>query len=224
MHVTISPYGVKLVLPQVLKSLTDSQWRTQQAAIQLLGSMAFCAPKQLSACLPQIVPKLSESFSNTHPKVREAGSRALNDICKVIRNPEISALGPVLKAALSDPANKTRKALEEKMAKQLQMQQSQMKKKIAQASLRLLNAQKHPLSGFPCVKGRPATALLLGQRGSGGTCWVNNDGALWSVWFAGARGARKEVPGRFRAVVAGSGGAIRGGGKRGDSVCAQLAC
>jgi hypothetical protein len=44
----------------------------------------------------QIVPKMTEAFGDTHPKVREAGKRALGDIGNVIRNPEIRSLSPLL--------------------------------------------------------------------------------------------------------------------------------
>ena len=74
--------------------------------------MANCAPKQLATCLPQIIPRLVEAGSDPHPKVKESAKSALSDIASVIRSPELKTLSPVLLLALSDPANKTKDALE----------------------------------------------------------------------------------------------------------------
>lgn len=109
----LSAHGVKQVLTPILTSLPEeTQWKSRQEAIKLLGYMAHCAPKQLAACLPQIVPRLVEAGSDPHPKVKEGARAAMLDISSVIRNPEISRLAPVLLSAMADPANKTKDALE----------------------------------------------------------------------------------------------------------------
>ncbi|PIA40115.1 hypothetical protein AQUCO_02500083v1 [Aquilegia coerulea] len=108
----MSGQGVKLILPSLLKGLEDKAWRTKQSSVQLLGAMAFCAPQQLSQCLPRIVPKLTEVLTDTHPKVQSAGQMALQQVGSVIKNPEIASLVPTLLLALTDPNDYTKHSLD----------------------------------------------------------------------------------------------------------------
>ncbi|KAL7446874.1 hypothetical protein ACHAXM_011445 [Skeletonema potamos] len=108
----LSGHGVKLVMPAVLEAFNEPEWRTKQASIHMLGSMSHCAPKQLASCLPKVVPKLTEAFSDTHPKVKKSAQEALEEICTVIKNPEISSISDTILNALTDPANGTLHALE----------------------------------------------------------------------------------------------------------------
>jgi hypothetical protein len=95
-----------------VQGLEDKAWRTKQGSVQLLGAMAFCAPRQLSQCLPTIVPKLSEVLTDTHPKVQTAAQTALQQVGSVIRNPEIAALVPTLLLSIADPNEHTKTSLD----------------------------------------------------------------------------------------------------------------
>ena len=111
----LSGQGVKLVLPALLKSIDEADaWRTKQGAIDVLGAMAHCAPRQLSQCLPTVVPRLCETLQDTHPKVKAASLASLERIGDVIRNPEIKEISKDLLKALSD-ASYTSKALQRLM-------------------------------------------------------------------------------------------------------------
>jgi hypothetical protein len=107
----ISGHCVKLMLPTLLGGLEEKQWRTKKGSIELLGSMAFCAPRQLSLSLPTIIPQLTGVINDSHAQVKSAANTSLKRFGEVLSNPEIKSIQSTLMKALADPAAKTNSAL-----------------------------------------------------------------------------------------------------------------
>lgn len=108
----MSSQGVKMILPSLLSGLQERQWRTRAGAAEVLGAMAFCAPRQLAQCLPQIVPKLADALADAHTRVVEAAESAISRIAAVVRSPEVRNLSKFLLQALKDPSGSTRGAID----------------------------------------------------------------------------------------------------------------
>ncbi|CAD6979741.1 unnamed protein product, partial [Tilletia controversa] len=108
---TVSGHCVKLILPSLLEGLREKQWRTKKGAIELLGAMAYCAPRQLSISLPTVIPQLSGVLTDSHTQVRNAANTSLKQFGSVISNPEIKKLVATLLQALIEPNSKTAPAL-----------------------------------------------------------------------------------------------------------------
>jgi len=78
-------------------------WRQKLASVEALGSMAFCAPKQIAGFLPQIVKGIREMLKRAlTEKVHEAALQAIQNIGSVIKCPEISDILEQLVKALSN--------------------------------------------------------------------------------------------------------------------------
>eukprot|EP00927_Polykrikos_kofoidii_P038654 TRINITY_DN33056_c0_g1_i1.p1 TRINITY_DN33056_c0_g1~~TRINITY_DN33056_c0_g1_i1.p1 ORF type:complete len:2747 (+),score=558.46 TRINITY_DN33056_c0_g1_i1:885-8243(+) len=104
MMAQLSGPGVKQVLKPLMEGIKDKQYRTRLGSIELLATMTNCLPKQLAACLPQVVPALCTVINDQHAKVKEAARDALDRIGSIITSPELRALAPELIEALTDGA------------------------------------------------------------------------------------------------------------------------
>lgn len=109
---TISGHCVKEILPELLAGLQEPQWRSKKGSIEMLGAMAYLAPKQLSISLPTVVPKLTGVLTDSHTQVRAAANSSLLKFGEVISNPEIQDMVPILLKALGDPNKFTEAALD----------------------------------------------------------------------------------------------------------------
>lgn len=107
-----SGYGVKQLIPMAVDNLDLHQWRAKKGAVEMLGSMAYLDPQQLSQSLSRIVPEIVAVLNDSHKEVRLAANSSLKTFGDVIRNPEIQTLVPALVNAIGDPTKHTEAALD----------------------------------------------------------------------------------------------------------------
>jgi len=108
----ISEYGVKFIIPVLIKGSNDKNWRTKLNSIQALGFVAHFRTKQLSTCLPLIVPQLTSMINDTNIDIKEAAVGSLSLIVSTIKNPEIIENRDVLIKSLSDPFHYNNRSLD----------------------------------------------------------------------------------------------------------------
>ncbi|ODQ79468.1 hypothetical protein BABINDRAFT_180589 [Babjeviella inositovora NRRL Y-12698] len=106
-------FGVKQLIPLAIENLDQVAWRSKRGSVELLGSMAYLDPAQLSSSLATIVPEIVSVLNDSHKEVRKAADQSLKRFGEVIRNPEIQKLVPTLIKAIGDPTKYTEAALDD---------------------------------------------------------------------------------------------------------------
>ena len=97
-----SNLAIKQIVPMFLKGMETDNWRGKFAAVEAVGNMAYCAPKQILGFLPDIVKALRTVLNDTHEKVHEAALQAISKIGSVIKCPEVAELLEVIIKALGN--------------------------------------------------------------------------------------------------------------------------
>ncbi|KAK9476212.1 armadillo-type protein [Lipomyces japonicus] len=105
-------YGIKQLIPLVLDNFNQTAWRSKKGSVELLGTMAYLDPRQLSESLSQIIPEIVGALNDTHKEIRKAANLSLQRFGEVINNPEIQNLVPILLKAISDPTKYVDDALD----------------------------------------------------------------------------------------------------------------
>ena len=105
-------YGLHKMIPVAIGNLNEYSWRIKKGSVELLGSMAYLNPVQLSSSLSTIVPEIVGVLGDSHKEVRKSGDEALEKFGEVIRNPEVQNIVPVLLQAIGEPTKYTESALD----------------------------------------------------------------------------------------------------------------
>jgi hypothetical protein len=108
----ISEYGVKAIIPVLIRGSNDKNWRTKLNSIHALGFVAHFRTTQLATNLPIIVPQLTSMINDTNQDIKEAAVSSLSLIVSTIKSPEIIENRDVLIKSLSDPFHFNNRSLD----------------------------------------------------------------------------------------------------------------
>lgn len=96
-------YAVRLLLPNLFHAIVNSKWQSKIGALELLGDLAQTAPQQVSACLSEIVPVVSEAMWDTKDEVKAAATKTITACFDVVGNPDLLSSIPYLVGCINHP-------------------------------------------------------------------------------------------------------------------------
>uniref|UniRef100_A0A383W2Z9 Elongation factor 3 n=1 Tax=Tetradesmus obliquus TaxID=3088 RepID=A0A383W2Z9_TETOB len=101
----LCPHAVELVLPVIFDAMEDSKkWQVKEGALLLLAALTRTAPSQVSACLPAIVPLISERMVDPREQVKAAAAKAGTATFKLVGNRDIEHILDDLLHCVARPA------------------------------------------------------------------------------------------------------------------------
>lgn len=104
----LNPCSTATVLPVLFDGMAQARnWQTKVGALNALKALSETAPKQIAHALPEIVPKVTECFSDAKPQVKDAANDATMSCFRVNGNRDIQPFIPTLVGCIARPAETT---------------------------------------------------------------------------------------------------------------------
>jgi len=96
--------SIRVVLPHLFKaSQVGVAWQTRTLALKSIASFSDHAPDQLGFALPEVIPEVSGSMSETKKEVKEAALGAMTASCDVIGNRDIEHMTAKIVRSITNP-------------------------------------------------------------------------------------------------------------------------
>ena len=100
----MSANAVMEVLPMLFNaSNVREKWQVRELALQLITALGDSAPEQLGCALPQVVPEVTVSVTDTKKQVAAAATAAMTAACDVIGNRDIEHMTSHILRAITHP-------------------------------------------------------------------------------------------------------------------------
>jgi elongation factor 3 len=100
----LNPSAVNLALPSLLAVMTPGvKWQSKMGSLRILADLATAAPAEVSACLPDIVPAVTECMVDIKAELRDAATSTLVSCCAAVGNRDIEPFIPNLVRCIAKP-------------------------------------------------------------------------------------------------------------------------
>jgi elongation factor 3 len=100
----MSAHAVREVLPALFASAqVGVAWQVRTLALAIIASFGDLAPEQLGNALPEVIPQVTLSMSETKKEVAKAAYDAMIASCDVIGNRDIEHMTPKIVRSITNP-------------------------------------------------------------------------------------------------------------------------
>ncbi len=103
---SFSPYSIKYsILPILFEKMSSKEkWQTRLLSLQLVSMLAKSNPKEISACLPMIIPPVVTQANDARKDLSSQAEQTLLDVCSCMGNKDLEPLLSVLVSCLARPS------------------------------------------------------------------------------------------------------------------------
>ncbi|KAI9255759.1 P-loop containing nucleoside triphosphate hydrolase protein [Phascolomyces articulosus] len=103
---SINPTATRSILNVCFAGLENSRkWPTKMLSLKIIEELATKNPMQLLACIPDIIPVVSDCMWDTKAEVKKAATQCMSTCCNLLDNKDIERFIPAVIQCINHPDN-----------------------------------------------------------------------------------------------------------------------